>query len=94
MQPGCDWLQNHGNYANVAYSKTLWWDSGPMGCSVATYVTGCSGLNCPNGLYRAGSSYNTWYQSTVSWVSVVSSHYFTNPGGAGTIAQHMSAFPL
>lgn len=89
--PSCSWLENHGNYANVAYSKTLWW-SGTSCYSVGTYVTGCSGLNCPNGPYRSGSSYNTWYQSDVAWVSVVASHFFTNVGGSTTV-HHARAFP-
>ena len=89
--PSCSWLENHGNYANAAYSKTLWW-AGTHCYQVGTYVTGCSGLYCPDGPWAAGSSYNTWYQSDVEWVSVVYSHFFTNVGGS-TEVHHANAFP-
>jgi len=78
--PPCPYAVGHGNVYNLAYSKiyigSLTYPShSTTTCLTArTYVTGCSGLNCPSSNWVPATRPKEWFQAQIAWVSVVESH--------------------
>ena len=79
--------EQHGNYGTQGYSQSIIL-SGSSCIRVSTYVTACSGLNCPDWPSQGGSSVGYTYQSTANsgYLIVWSPH--TTQTGAGTFTYH------
>lgn len=92
FQGNCSYSLSHGNYIATAFSK-IRFNNYP--CSGGwTYVTGCTGFNCPNGNFITvpASSIGVWWQSSLPWKSVLWSHYGVFHDNGASVSLHKNVF--
>lgn len=87
----CGNYESHGNIFGTAFAKVMI-TSGQC-TAVLVIVTGCANSTClddPTG-WHGGSSYGTWYQSQMTYYSVLWSHYLVYTAGWSTL-DHANVF--
>lgn len=90
--PVCHMSHQHGNYF-VAYSKTKR-EASSFGCNwVGSYVTGCSGLDCPTSGIVYTVNVGQWYQAQLgAGYSIIHSHRYTGYESGNISTIHACVF--